>query len=76
MSEREQVTPASHRSEAERVIRDALLRMSAEQKIAVAHGLRELAWELKAAHIRAQQPELPEPDVQALVREVFLRALR
>ncbi len=41
MSEREQVTPASHRDEAERVMRDALLRMSAEQKLEVAHGLGE-----------------------------------
>jgi hypothetical protein len=53
---------------------DALRRMTAEQKLAVAQQLRATAWELKAAGIRAQHPEWPEGEVQAKVREIFLYA--
>ena len=58
------------------VYAEAVRRMNAEAKLEVARGLRELAWELKAAHFRNQHPDLPEPEVQELVRQVFLRALR
>ena len=43
---------------------DSLRRMSPEQKLAVMHALIRQAWELKAAVIRARQPELPEPAVR------------
>jgi hypothetical protein len=44
---------------------DALRRMSPEQKLNVMRALIRQAWELKAAVIRARQPELSEPEVRA-----------
>lgn len=43
---------------------DSLRRMSPEQKLTVMHALIRQAWELKAAVVRARQPELSEPEVQ------------
>lgn len=43
---------------------DSLRRMSPEQKLAVMHALIRQAWELKAAVVRARQPELSEPEVR------------
>jgi hypothetical protein len=50
-------------------------RLSPEQKLAVAQSLRETAWELVAAGVRLRQPELPEPEVQDRVREIFRRVI-
>jgi hypothetical protein len=58
------------------VYREALRAMTAERKLEVAHGLRELAWELKASGIRRSYPGLSEEEVQERVREAFFRALR
>ena len=58
------------------VYAEAVRQMNAEAKLEVSHGLRELAWELKAAHFRYQHPDIPELEVQELVRQVFLRAIR
>ena len=54
---------------------DALRRMTPEQKLAVAHRLRETAWELAAAGVRMREPELAEDAVQERVRRLFLRAV-
>lgn len=58
------------------VYREALRAMTAERKLEVAHGLRELAWELQASGIRRSYPGLSEAEVQERVREAFFRALR
>jgi len=58
-----------------RILREAAGRVTVEEKLAVAHRLRELAWEVKAGAIRAQHPGLSEAAVQDRVREVFRRAL-
>ena len=50
-------------------------RLSAEQKLAVAHQLRQTAWELTAAGVRMRHPEWAEDAVQARVRAVFLRTV-
>jgi hypothetical protein len=49
---------------------DTLRRMSPEQKLTVMHALIRQAWELKAAVIRAQQPELSETEVRARAWEL------
>jgi hypothetical protein len=49
-------------------------RLTPAEKLAVAWRLRETAWQLAAAGIRMRQPGLSEDDVQARVREMFLRA--
>ena len=54
----------------------ALRAMTAERKLEVAHGLRELAWQLKASGIRRSYPGLSEDEVELRVREAFFRALR
>lgn len=66
---------AMHDRSAE-VYAEALRAMTAERKLEVAHGLRELAWELKASGIRRSYPDLTEAEVQERVREAFFRALR
>ena len=48
--------------------------MTAEQKLLASQALRELAWGLKAAWIRSQQPELSEAEVQETVRQIFRNA--
>ncbi|MGD0484817.1 MAG: hypothetical protein ABSB58_09240 [Gemmatimonadales bacterium] len=59
-----------------RVMREAAARMTVERKLEVSRGLRDLAWDVKAAAIRSGTPDLPESGVQERVREVFLDALR
>ena len=54
---------------------DALRRLTPEQKLAVAHQLRETAWELAAAGVRLRHPELAEEEVQERVRRLFARAV-
>jgi hypothetical protein len=49
---------------------DTLRRMSPEQKLTVMRGLIRQAWELKAAVIRARQPELSEAEVRARAWEL------
>lgn len=49
---------------------EALRRMTPEQKLAVMHGLIRQAWELKAAVIRAREPDLPEHEVSARAWEL------
>jgi len=62
--------------EPDRVMREAAAAMTVERKLEVARGLRDLAWEMKAAAIRSGSPDVPESGVQERVREVFLDALR
>ena len=50
-------------------------RLTPEQKLAVALQLRDTAWQLAAAGVRLCHPELPENEVQARVREIFLRVV-
>ena len=53
-------------------IQQRLIRaMSAEDKIRVSEALRDAAWQLKAAWIRQQHPELDERSVQDAVRQYF-----
>ena len=54
---------------------DLLRSLSPERKLAVAHQLRQTAWELTAAGVRLRHPGLPEELVTARVREIFLRAV-
>jgi hypothetical protein len=49
---------------------DALRRMSPEQKLNVMRVLIRQAWELKAAVIRARQPELSETEIRARAWEL------
>jgi hypothetical protein len=49
---------------------DSLRRMSPEQKLTVMRALTRQAWELKAAAVRARQPELSEPEVRARAWEL------
>jgi hypothetical protein len=49
---------------------DTLRRMSPEQKLNVMHVLIRQAWELKAAAIRARQPELLEAEVRVRAWEL------
>jgi len=45
--------------------------MSPEQKLRASEALRDAAWQLKAAWLRSQHPELPESAVQEAVRGWF-----
>jgi hypothetical protein len=45
--------------------------MTPEQKLRVSQALRDSAWELKAAWIRASRPDLAEPAVQEAVHRLF-----
>lgn len=49
---------------------ETLRGMTPAEKLAVMHGLIRQAWELKAGVIRARDPELPEPQVQARAWEL------
>lgn len=53
---------------------DDVLSAHAERNLAVSASLRETAWELTAAGLRAFRPELDEEQVQAEVRTIFRRA--
>jgi hypothetical protein len=50
---------------------ERLRAMTAEEKIRAAEALRRAAWEVKAAWIRRQRPELSDAAVQDEVRRVF-----
>ncbi len=60
----------------EAVMHEAVARMAVERKLEVARGLRELAWETRAAALRAVSPGLPEAEVRERVRQAFLDAIR
>jgi len=47
--------------------------MSATEKVAVMHALWRQAWSLTAAGVRSRHPEWSAEQVEAEVREVFLR---
>jgi hypothetical protein len=51
---------------------DRFREMTAERKLELAWEMRELAWELCAADLRARFPDLSEADVHARVRQRFL----
>ncbi len=56
-------------------LQDQLLSgLSAERKLLLSEGLRHAAWELKAAWIRNQHPELTPREVTERVRQLFLHA--
>ena len=48
--------------------------MTPEQKLRVSEGLRQTAWQLKAARLRQLHPDLTEDAVQDAVRKWFLDA--
>ena len=50
-------------------------RLTPGEKLAVAQGLRDTAWELTAAGVRMRYPDLAESEVQERVREIFLRVV-
>lgn len=62
-------------SDAAAVYLEILRRQTPAQKLAAIHSLRRTAWSLKAAWIRASEPDLSESDVQAQVRMIFRRAV-
>jgi len=45
--------------------------MSPEQKIRASEALYRAAWDLKAAWLRSQHPDLSEADIQDAVRRLF-----
>jgi hypothetical protein len=53
---------------------NAVVSAAATRNLAVAMQLRETAWALSAAGLRAARPDLSEDAVQAEVRALFRRA--
>ena len=51
-----------------------LKKLTPEQKLRAAERLYWSAWQLKAAGVRAQNPQLTEKEVQEAVRTIFLHA--
>ena len=51
---------------------DRFREMTAERKLELAWEMRELAWELCAADVRARFPDSSEAEVSAWVRHRFL----
>lgn len=49
---------------------ETLRRMTPAEKLAVMHGLIRQAWALKAAVIRAREPDLSEAEVRARAWEL------
>ena len=47
--------------------------LSASEKVAIMHSLWRQAWSLKTAGVRAHHPDWSPEQVQAAVREIFLR---
>lgn len=48
--------------------------MSPDEKLALADGIWELAWDAVKAGVRLRHPAFDEASVQATAREVFRRA--
>lgn len=65
-----------HPFDPDRIMREAISKMTVERKLEVAHSLRELAWQIKAGQIRSLYPGHSDAELEAKVREVFLSALR
>jgi hypothetical protein len=64
----------THQQEAQD-IQDARFRsMTPTEKIHAIFRLRESAWTLKAAWLRKQNPDLPESEIQRMVKEIFMYA--
>lgn len=53
---------------------NAVRHMTPEQKLASAEALWRMAWELKIAGVRMQNPEWSEAQITARVRQLFLCA--
>jgi len=45
--------------------------MTPEQKIRASEALYLAAWDLKAAWLRSQHPDLPDDEIQEMVRRLF-----
>jgi hypothetical protein len=63
----------SVRDRAAEVYWSAVRAMSLEQKLRVAEGLRQVAWQMQANQVRARHPDWSLEEVEQQVREVFLR---
>jgi len=50
-------------------------RLSPAAKLAIAQQLRQTAWELTAAGVRARHPQLSAEAIRERVRAIFLRAV-
>jgi hypothetical protein len=50
---------------------ELLRAMTPEQKIRASEALYLAAWDLKAAWLRGQHPDLPEAEIQEMVRRLF-----
>ncbi|MEM7609877.1 MAG: hypothetical protein AAF411_31405 [Myxococcota bacterium] len=64
----------SHLDEAERIRIERLRAMTPEERWKAAHRLYWSARRLKAAAIRSEHPDWDEAQVEAEVRELFVRA--
>jgi hypothetical protein len=53
---------------------NSVRQMTPEQKLASAEALWHMAWELKIAGVRMQNPEWSEAQITAGVRQLFLCA--
>ena len=63
-----------HRIEAENIKKDILKKMSPKEKFDQVACLRESAWQLKTAAIKALNPTWNEIQVREEVRKIFLYA--
>lgn len=50
---------------------EVLRAMTPDQKVRASEALYLAAWDLKAAWLRSQHPDLPEAEVQEMVRRIF-----
>ena len=63
------------KSGAEKIQIEDYRKMTAAQKWQEFYRLREIAWQIKAAAIRAKNPNWTEQDVVSEVRKIFLYAI-
>jgi hypothetical protein len=63
-----------HVLDAERRQREIFRAMTPGRRWEQFLSLRATAWKLKRAGIRSLYPDLPEPEIENMVREYFLRA--
>lgn len=54
--------------------REIYRRMTPEQKLRIVSDLRIIAWKLKEAWIRSQNPDWDDDRIQRAVRDIFLHA--
>lgn len=69
---RPSVVRAGPRDRSAEVYAAAVRGMTLEQKLRVSEGLRDLAWQAKAASLARRHPDWPAQEVDKRVREVFL----